>query len=113
MKRYIKSDINYEDGGSCSFDFAYSSDYNMTDISNCIARTCNNYNIELIGTPDFRSVDYSMYAEYHNKQVGQCGFDFLSAPGFEYFEKDFIDSLDEELADIRIDLIGYDFYTTP
>ena len=57
----------------------------------------------------FETVDYSGYPEYADKDVGQCGVDFEWSK--DYDDKRIEKTVEEELANIGVEVIGSTFYS--
>lgn len=73
MKRMIKASHMVTSG--VSFDFVWDDDYDGQAISTAMEQAFDELGLEMKGI-DFYSVDYSMYPEYADKNVSQCGIDF-------------------------------------
>ena len=106
MKRYIKSSKMMK--SQCSFDFINDGNYNTRGIEKAVDRACEDCGVTLIAI-DFRSVDYSMYPEYKDEIVGQCGFDFEWDSRYGYSAKDMRIALEDYVGKEGADIIGIDW----
>lgn len=110
MKRYIRSNITEDHVSGISFDFIVSDggyEYNWMEVQ--FDRAFSKIGLDLIGF-DIREVDYTMYPEYADVEIAQCGIDFRWSG--DYDQATIEETIAATLRKQNCELIGQpDFYS--